>query len=381
MMNATIMDRVQKKAAGYIGQLCEGRPAVEIAAEMYRQNLPGKSEQTAMMMAQHTRDTVAEYYRSKAAALENYEAWVSEAFAEATKRMDEAEAYNQLYQIYVGAVANAKLKLAATAEEKEAVENWVKEESEHDFAPEEVTPEALEDLKEKLAAALKDTNLLITQLDAMSEMLRNEEADARMVLDFGAINEEVMTLLAMQTYLDVKNGLIDEIPGSARLEEIALGVCSAMDTCRIAAQVASGEMTEEEGEKLLGILGGVFGALLAITSIYYGGLTTAFVVYLMLGSSLIAAAAGVVMTVAISEPVFNGLVEAGETVGNVTQNTVKVIASGVSMLLSAVVKGAKAVWARVCAWENEIKAKAQAEDKAEAVQQATAKRETAEVTV
>lgn len=385
MLNATMMEHVSKRATGHIEQLKDGKSAVEIAAEMYRQNLPGKSEQTSMMMAQHIADTVSGYYRSKGAALENYEAWVNQAFTTATARMNNVQAYNQMYQVYVGAVATVKLKFATTNEEKEIVNNWVKQEAKRSFTDTEATPEKVEELKEKLAAALKDANLLTTQLTAISETLLNEEANAQMVLDFGAINEDVMTLLAMQTYLDAKNGLLEEIPGNVRLEEIALSVCSAMDTYRVAEQVASGKITEEEGEKLLGILGGVFGTLLSITAISYAGIKTAATVYLLLGSNLVAVMAGVVMAVAISKPAVNALSEAGTTVGNVSQivivTTVSLVAKGVSILVGVAAKGVKALLQRVHARENEIKDLPAVKSETDTVRQTTPLRETAEAIV
>lgn len=385
MLNATTMDHIRRKAAASVNQLNEGKSAVEIAAEMYRQNLPGKSERTAMMMAQHTADTVAEYYRSKSAAMENYEVWANNALTTATEGMDDVQAYNHLYQIYVGAVASAELNHAASAEEKEAIHNRMKEDTGRSFAADEVTPESLAQLKEKLAAALKDAGILTTQLNAILEMIRSEDADAQMVLDFGAINEDVMTLLAMQTYLDSKNGLCPEIPANAQLEDIALSVCSAMDTYRVAAQVANGEISEEEGVKLLGILGGVFGVLIAYPIIFTGGILTAAVVFELFGSNLIAGAAGIVMFVAICDPVFYGLKAAGITVGNVTQDlavaTVRLVASGVSMLIGAVARGAKVLWAQIKARKAEIKAESseQTESQDETVLQPVRMREVAEV--
>ena len=382
MLNATTMNQAQKKAAEHIKQLKDGKSAVEIAAEMYRENLPGKSVQTSTMMGQHVYDTVAEYYRSKTAALENYEAWVDEVFTTALSRMDIVQAYNQLYQIYVGAVAAAKLNTAATDEEKEEVQNWVKSEEARCFTDAEATPEHLAELKEKLAFALKDASLLTTQLGAMSETLRNAEASAQMVLDFGAINEDVMTLLAMQIYLDAKNGLLEDVPSNIRLEEVTLSVCSAMDTYRVAAQVANGEITEEEGAKLLGALGGVFGALLAIGTIYYAGMAVATVVTLTLGSSLIATVAGIVAMVAVSDPVFNSLTAAGTKVGNITQTlvvgTVKLVSYGLSMLFGAVAKGAQALWERINARKNELEAKNPAETETESAHQTAVQREAAE---
>lgn len=385
MLNATTMERVQKEAAEYIKQLKNGKYAVEIAAEMYRENLPGKSVQTSKMMSQQVYNTVAEYYHSKAAALESYEAWVDEVFTTALSRMDIVQAYNQLYQIYVGAVAAAKLNTAATDEEKEEVQNWVKSEEGRCFTDADATPEQLAELKEKLAFALKDAGLLTTQLGAMFETFRNAEASAQMVLDFGTINEDVMTLLAMQIYLDAKNGLLEDVPSNARLEEVTLSVCSAMDTYRVAAQVANGEITEEEGAKLLGILGGVFGALLAIGTIYYAGMAIATAMTLTLGSSLIAVVAGIVAIVAVSRPVFESLTAAGTKVGNITQTlvvgTVKLVSRGLSILLGAVAKGAQALWARIAARKNEIETKTLTETETESVQQTAMQREAAEVLV
>ncbi len=365
MMNATMMERIRRKTADAIDQLNEGKTAVEIAAELYRRNLPGKSERTAMMMAQHTADTVAEYYRSKAAAMEDYETWTNEALSAATEGMDAVQAYQNLYQIYVGAVAAAESNHVSSAEEKEAIRSRMNENAGRSFTAEEVSPEAMAELKEKLASALKDAGILTTQLDAILETVRNEDANAQMILDFGSMNPDIMTLLAMQTYLDAKNGLYPEIPANAQLEDITLSVCAAMDTYRVAAQVASGEITEEQGTKLLGVIGAVFGILVSIPIILTGVAFVEGLVFGILGMPLVALMAGIVSAIAISNAIIDPMSQAGTAVGNATQTlvvgTVKLVRKGLKLLIDTVSRGVKALRERIQGRQAEVQADAQTE--------------------
>lgn len=367
MLNMVMANRLKKKAEIQISQLDDGKTAVEIAAQMYQDQLPGKSEKTAMMMAECVQETVHQYYDEVKAAFEDYESWSMRACDQLTSGMGELAAYNTLYQVYVGAIAAVELNHAQTEEEKAEAKHRMEEASKVEFT--EVTPEMMKELKANLAQALKDAGIVTTQLNAMMEQIRNESADSQMVVDFGNLNRDVMTVLAMQTYLDVKNGLYPEIPANVQLEEITRSVCMAMDTYRIAAETAASTKTEEEGIKFLGVVGSVAGFISA-AGITSAAAVTAGAIVGMLGIPYLGIVASVITAVAIVDPVFDGMMRAGEKVGNFVQGAiafgikvavagVKLVLKGLSALFSAAVKGAKAVVARIKEYAQGVKETAQ----------------------
>ncbi len=329
------MKKLRRAYEAAVKLLESGKSAEEVAADIYANGVPGQTPESGRMMAEAVAVQVSRYYANVTAAQEDYDAWVRATEDKLTAGMNEIAAYNQLYQVYVGAIAATEINNAHSKREKRKAEKWLAEARKKVFTEEDVTPEAMEQLRRDLAEAMKNTGWITSQLDAIQEQLEDATMDAEGVVQFAAVNHDIMTILVMQSYVDVKNGDNRAIPAGTSLEEVTCAVCAAHDTCNVAAQVAAGTMTHEEGATVLGLLTAAANGLLACAVCE----TSALAVTGALAACTIPYVpfiAGIVTGVSILLTLGVAMIQTGFKLGNWFQNTGIVV-------VNAAVEGAKAL--------------------------------------
>ena len=247
------LQEIQDKAAEALQRLAQGEEGRQVAADLYCESLPDKAPAVGRMMAQHLNELVEQYEADCAAAAENQADWLDAELNKLLEGKDTASRCAALSQMVRGVAA------ISSAEVPEI--------------PGEASREAEETLCGMLYDLLGQSKLDAAMLDAMAEALdaveMPEEISASIILARDQLHDTRL-VLSMTAYLNAKNGVFGDLPPSLTMDEIALGVCAAIDARQVARQVASGEISADRGTRILRAIGMVVGYMLAFLLAVFG---------------------------------------------------------------------------------------------------------------
>ena len=262
-----------------IEKIGEGKSTREIAAEIYVENLPDKTENQGLMMADAIIDSVAEFDKNLEAALENKDAFIT-SFMEkidADKTCAERCNYWLKFAAVIGALSSGESDELDREEILRSVEAL-------QITEDEATPEMEEELRQKAREALENNDLIVGMIRESAEQLQQiSDADEAAEIIIGFENNEIdfRVLTSMLIYTKIMNGEITDVPENMTIEQITLIVCTNLKTIEVADKVSKGKIAKEVAAFILSILGIIFTAgfvfelslqgLVFVTSFLAGG--------------------------------------------------------------------------------------------------------------
>lgn len=281
------MDQMTTQVEKIMEQLSGGKSAREICAQMYVDGLADKTLSQGEAMAGSIMESIAAFDRDFDRAKTDADAFVDAFVEDACKDKSLAERCTYLMKL-IAAISGAKSMLDADTDEKrEQALNMVAEAEVAQIFEGEAT-EALESkLRDQLKNALRGSNILVSALEAQSEKLREIESEdeaANLLIDAGNRNTDYRAIMAMQAYINIKNGMYEDIPADLSAAQVATMVCAYTEEVSILQQVAQNHMGEDVACILLSILG-----LVAILHLYAG--------IMVVGASLCATLFGHILTI------------------------------------------------------------------------------------
>lgn len=331
MVSREVLNQIRENAGNALTELKGGKSAVEVAQRMYLDRLPNKDDEIARMMAENCHDAVKAFYENFRAAQQDYAAWCENYLNEQTRGLTRAEACGKLNRMYCTLTTIGAVRGAKTEAEAEEIRAAMDQEAQRAFTPDEATEELYAQLRDKVADALMDSGIAADQLDALSRILENAGDELPVALNFGSMNADVMTVLSMQAYLDIKNGLYEDVPVDATMEQVVCSICGTASALEIAAKVESGEIDGSAACRLLKTLGAVMGGLL-LAQLGYLVSMTLYVVFNAFISPFIAVAVTAVTLFALVRTLFVPMVEAGTDAGEAVYAVGHVLLAGIKIL-------------------------------------------------
>ena len=239
------MNNIMKESETAIKRMESGRSAIEIAGEIYCKALPNKDFETGKIMARRIDSTILSYEQNVKSALEDADTWISEHIEKQLDGKSLEERCRTLFSQLIGISSlNDVLSGQKTIDEIE---------QEYSFDVQNVSEEYESSLKEQLITAVKSSAYGEYQLKALDQALENGQSDVSIgdIISFGQKEHDVKVIMAMITYVNVKNGSITEMPLDVSLDEVAISVASSYDIAATAVKVEEGEMSEKEGVNVI----------------------------------------------------------------------------------------------------------------------------------
>lgn len=284
-LNEKSKKRIDAQTSEAIKALGEGRSVRDVLTDLYMRGMPDKTEEQGQMMADRIIELVEAYEEEVKKAFDDEDQWIHEKLDEILKDKSLEERCNILYKMIHAVQALGSMTLTDDQKGEEADIEAYMARCENCVIDSAVVCEELEENMQRLVIeGLKDSGLVFMQMGHMAdtiEELKEGEDFLQFFLAGGIEAVNTMAVTSMITYVDAKNGIIEEVPLTATIEEITFGVCAAIKTERIAAEVAANHIEEEVARKFIRIVGmvasamviGYFSILLGTTVAYlFGGM-------------------------------------------------------------------------------------------------------------
>ena len=260
--------RIEKQAEKVMTECREGVALENILMALYIQGMPEKTEKQAAMMTAHIIEVVEDFRNSFKEASEDLGSWLDNRMTEILSEKPLEVRCDLLYRMLMTLTAAEGIGMEDALSSVGIDLNEIRIEGDQSKIRSEAVSEALENtLKSKVVALLFKSNLAFVNLETMVGILEiAEDSTGQSALkDYLADQDANMTaqmaIASMIAYVDSKNGIIHEIPPAATVEEITIGVCAAIETERILADVSSGSIAEESARLLIRILSAVVSIL------------------------------------------------------------------------------------------------------------------------
>lgn len=257
-LNEQIQSKINKQAKEWINLLGEGKTLENVLQEIYLKGMPNKSEKQAWLMTERVREIIAEFKEELKNASEDQEAWIMDKVNNlfSDKRLEER--CQLLFKLITALIALQKLNLEESMKELNLDAETINQEGEFSRIREEEINLGLEaSLKRMLTQQLCDSDFMFLQLDGMSDIIETMPNQDELISFLRNREESVSSYIAISSmiaYVSAKNGSIHEIPITATMEEITLGVCSAVEIEMTMADVAAGEISENQGKKIISMI-------------------------------------------------------------------------------------------------------------------------------
>lgn len=329
--------RIREQAADAVKSVDKGVSVRKALADIYVKGMPDKTEEQGMMMADRVIELVETYENELKKAFENEEVWILGKLDEMTegKSLEErCNIYNHL--IHAVNVLNNLTVAEYISEDMLNVDEYISRADSFTLDPGSVTEELEQELRNIVVNGLKQSGLLLMQMGKMAdsmEGLADEKDYIRFLLQGGAATAEYMAISSMIAYVDAKNGILDEIPVTATVEEITVGTCSAITAEQIAARAAEGSISETSAFRLIRIVGIVASVLIVG---YLSAMLGATVAYMFSGFLSLFAAIGI--GVFVFNTVWNATAELRSKTVNLVGNAASVSVKAVTNVLRNIYK-------------------------------------------
>lgn len=271
------MDQIQQQVNQIMDRLAEGQSAREICAQMYAEGLEDKTLAQGELMADAVLESISGFDRDYARAKEDLDGFVDAFIEESCKGKSLAERCTYLMKL-TAAISGAKAVLDAQTEEaREKARSMVSEAETAEIPEGEATEELEGKLRAQLKNALKGSNILVNALEAQQDALReieDENAAATLLVDAGSRDIDFRAIMAMQAYINLKNGYYEDIPEDMTAAQVATMVCTYTEEMRILHQVEENHLGEDIAHGILSVLGIV--AMTRMSFYAIGGAVLAF---------------------------------------------------------------------------------------------------------
>ena len=336
------MEQMQTQVEQIMAQLSEGKSAREICAQMYVDGLENKTVSQGEAMADAIMDSITSFDRDYDRAKTDVDAFVDAFVDDICKDKSLAERCTYLMKL-IAAISGAKSMLDADTDEKrEQARNMVAGAEAAQIFEGEAT-EALElKLRDQLKNALKGSNIMVSTLEAQSEKLREIESEdeaAALLVEAGTRNNDYRAIMAMQAYINIKNGMYEDIPADLSAAQVATMVCAYTEEIHILQQVEQNHLGEDVAHALLSILGLVAIMHMAGAALIVGVSVCAH----MFGTILCIPAMMVVLTTVYqaTERIMDNWISASGKIVHYTAVGVKAIYTGAARVLDFAVTHTK----------------------------------------
>ena len=243
----------ENNAKAIIERIGEGKSTKQILAELYVENLPEKTMNQGLMMADAVIETVAKFDESLKAAIENKDEFISSFMDEVDAEKTCAERCN--YWLKFAAVITA---MSADNEAGFNREELLKSVEQLHITEDEATPELEEELRQKAREALENNTLMIPVLKGVSEQLQQiADADeaAELLVGLEGSEVDIRAVTSMLIYTKLMNGEISDAPENITIEQIVASVCAGAETAEVAEKVNNGEMDKKVATGFLTAIG------------------------------------------------------------------------------------------------------------------------------
>lgn len=254
-MNKERFEQMKKQAEEVLTKREAGVSNLDLIAQIYMDGLDNKSMEQGLMMANEAVQAVKDFNQSYSEAVENKDGTMDKLIDQLLENKSAAERCNILTQLYA-AVTTASAK--ASGEECEEGEKLVNQADEDPITEEQASPELEAEIRARAIEALNRSSILshglfrqADQLDALA----SELGVTQMVLQIGQDQIEYESILTMLSYVESKNGTIEELPPDLTIQEVAYVVAATVEEEQIVKRFTMGEMAMEAAVALLDILG------------------------------------------------------------------------------------------------------------------------------
>ena len=280
------MNQIKTQVEMMMDQLAEGKNAREICAQMYVNGLNEKTLSQGEAMADSIMESILDFDRDFNRAKTDVDAFVDEFVNDVCqdKALDERCTY--LMKL-IAAISSAKTMLDADTDEKrEQAQHMITAAENTQVFEDEATEELESRLRMQLKNALRGSDIMISALEAQRKSLteiENEDEAAALLMDAGNRTIDYRAILSMQAYINIKNGVYEDIPSNVSAAQVATMVCVYEEEIHILQQLETHEIAEEVAHALLGVLGIVAilrmsftaaGIGVAICSVMFGWILT-----------------------------------------------------------------------------------------------------------
>jgi hypothetical protein len=276
----TSRKRIREQAKDAVEGIENGASIRKTLSDIYVKGMPDKTEEQGMMMADRVIELVETYDNELKKAFKDEEVWILDKLDEMTEGKSLEERCNIYNHLLHAINALNSLSIADCINEDILnVDDYISRADSLTLEPGMISEELEQDFRRKVVDILKESGLLLMQIGNMADSideLADEKDYIRFILLEGVATTEYMAITSMIAYVDAKNGILDEIPITATIEEITIGTCSAIAAEQIAARAAEGSIDEASAYRLIKILGVVASVLIIGYLSTIMGLTVAY---------------------------------------------------------------------------------------------------------
>lgn len=324
-MNEQQLMQLREQAKQYMNLRSEGKTVEETMAQIYMDAFNGENKEAAIEMAGKAMQAVkgfAKNYQAAAADLDKY-------LIDFQNKMDEGKTNTEkcsFWMNFISAMITAQME-----GEQEDRQKVLAEISALEINEETATDELVAHLRDVARDAVKNNNLMFTdlekQIEALESMGEGNEA-AELLLGLNDDENELRALTAMLAYISIKQGNIKGMPADVSIEQVATMVCAGHERVKILTAVQLGKLAETAATMLLTILG----ALVIADSLCLG-----FVVVGTMLMTYLTPIPGALLFVLLLPEFFEALYEVVKTWSDIS----KVIVKTTSVLVRKVIEGAR----------------------------------------
>jgi hypothetical protein len=233
----------------------------DLMAEIYIKGLPDKTPEQATIITQSIIEIVANHKAEFDKAMENNTEWIEAKLNSLTENKSVDEKCASYLKVLKGIATLNSLSLNDFLTESDIdIEAFLSEiDGEMMINPDMITPEFEQELREKAFEAVQHCGFLYGYVEDIADSVKNLQEDldiTEMIVGIGKDLSNYKSLMAMIAYISAKNGAID-VPPNVGLEEITIGVCTAVEAQKYYHLYKAGKILEDVLHFVLNILGAV----------------------------------------------------------------------------------------------------------------------------
>ena len=266
MLTKEQMDAMKPRIDEIMEQVTKNDDIHEVLAQMYVHGLPDKTRWQGEAMADAVLEQIDTFDKDFTATA-NGEDVLQRMVDELAQDKTPAERCRIFALLTAGILGAAKA--SQSGEDAETVKAELSDfDKTASFTEEEATSEREAELKANLVEAVKNNPLILQGLmktDKSLEELAAEDENASLLVQIGEDERNMRAITAMLIYLDMKNGLLKDVPPTMNIQQITSVACASFQQAKITSACEKGEISTDWAAILLSILG----ILLLVHVVFY----------------------------------------------------------------------------------------------------------------
>lgn len=264
-------DAIMNQAKEVLNEICEDKTSRDIMAQIYVRNLPDKSIQQGLIMADAAIESIMNFDRDYAEAQKNYDGFIEKFQNKIDENKTCAECCTYWVQFSAAIAAFNTMKNGEASEKSR--QQILQEIREMTVSEEEATPELEEQLKNTAKEAIQNSGIMLFAIyenSAELEHFADTNDTAELLIDLGSEEIDYRAIMTMIAYTKIKNGEFEGVPVDMPIDQVATLVCAQVEQIKIMEALENGSMTVGLAEGLLELIGVIVLLQISVAAAVFG---------------------------------------------------------------------------------------------------------------